>query len=116
LSEQGDHQLAVKCFGVLYDLIERMENGEEIIFADEYGSWMIPVEEKKCLEALISSLAIISTSEEFAKATLALIRRDSCQSFSNKVYSTVMNVANTNQKACVEEEVKRQDIRTKPGY
>ena len=42
LSDQGQHQHACACFGLLYALIERMERGEEIIFADEAGSWMIP--------------------------------------------------------------------------
>ena len=46
LSAQGEHILAVECFGLLYQLIGRMEKGDEIVFADELGSWMIPGDEK----------------------------------------------------------------------
>ena len=42
LTSQGDHAWAVKCFDLLFNLLEKMEYGEEIVFADEMGSWMIP--------------------------------------------------------------------------
>ena len=47
LSEQGDHAHAVACFRILYQLVDVMESGDEIVFADEYGSWMIPGDKKK---------------------------------------------------------------------
>lgn len=41
VSIQGNHCIAVECFGILYKLIDKMCDGDEIIFADEYGIWMI---------------------------------------------------------------------------
>ena len=87
LSQQGDHRCAVACFGVLYELVEAMGRGEEIVFADEYGTWMIPVDEKKIIAAYLASLAATSTPEQYAAAALPLIRRDSIESFSKKTYS-----------------------------
>lgn len=58
LSERNSHSLAAECFFLLYNLIEKMEDGEEIIFADEYGSWMIPGDEKIYLKAFLTSLAV----------------------------------------------------------
>lgn len=112
--EQGEHLFAIKCFGLLYELIDKMEDGEEIVFADELGSWMIPGDEKKFISAYITSLASNSTPEEFTKVTLPLIRRDSCESFANKVYSSVIGAANKEQRAYLEGEIKRQNIETKP--
>lgn len=84
ISEQGDHATAAQCFRLLYELILKMEEGEEIVFADELGSWMIPGDEKKFVKAYLKSLSLTSSTEEFAKATLPLLRRDSYSSFSKK--------------------------------
>jgi hypothetical protein len=98
LSDQGQHHDACTCFGLLYELIEQMERGEEIVFAEEVGSWMIPGDEKVYLRAYISSLAATTTPEDFAEAMVPLLRRDSYGSFAHKVYATVIRVANTRQK------------------
>jgi len=116
LSEQGEHNLAVQCFKLLYQLINKMEEGEEIIFADEYGSWMIAGDEKKFIGAYLSSLKEISTPEEYTNHSIPLIKRDSYASFYNKVYSSAIKIANKAQKAHLKAEVKRQKIRTKPKY
>ena len=115
LTKQGNHQLAIDCFTVLYELIEHMENGEEIIFADECGSWMIPADEKIFLKAFLTSLAALKNAKGFTEVALPLIRRDSFMSFANKVYAFATKVANKDQKAFLVEEVKRQNVRTKPN-
>jgi hypothetical protein len=112
LTVQGEHSLAVECFGLLYQLIGRMEKGEEMVFADEVGSWMIPGEEKKYLAAYLSSLARVATPEAFTVTVLPLIQRDSLQSFSGQVYSVAIRVANKAQGASLKAEVKRQKVRT----
>ncbi|MGK7905694.1 MAG: hypothetical protein AB4040_00490 [Synechococcus sp.] len=61
-----------------------MEYVEEIIFADEYGSWMIPGNEQEFLDAYISSLSEIKTPDEYTKIVIPLIKRDSYSSFSIK--------------------------------
>jgi hypothetical protein len=112
LTAQGEHSVAVECFGLLYELIGHMEKGEEIVFADEVGSWMIPGEEKKYLAAYLSSLARVVTPEAFTATVLPLIQRDGLQSFSGQVYSVAMRVANKDQGASLKAEVKRQKVRT----
>lgn len=112
LSEQEEHALAVECFALLYELIEHMERGEEIVFADELGSWMIPGDEKKCIAAYLSSLACVASPESFTLAALPLIKRDSMYSFSAKVYSVAIRVANKEQRSHLKAEIKRQNVRT----
>ncbi len=41
LVDKGEKEAVLPAFKLLMDLVKRMEDGEEIIFADEYGSWMI---------------------------------------------------------------------------
>ena len=84
LSERGEDVAAVECFKLLNELIERMSDGEEIVFADEYGTWMIPDDEKTRIKAYATSLAKVATSEEFAKAMLPIIYRDSYESLDRK--------------------------------
>ena len=74
LTTQGNHLHAVACFGTLYTLIAAMEDGEEIVFGDEIGSWMIPGDEKQMVAAYMTSLAATATPAEFTAATLPLIR------------------------------------------
>jgi hypothetical protein len=62
LSQQGDHTDAVACFQILYDLVEALCRGDEIVFADEYGTWMIPLDEQKSIPAYLASLAATTPS------------------------------------------------------
>jgi hypothetical protein len=112
LTTQGDHLHAVACFGILYELIDTMERGEEIVFGDEIGSWMIPGDEKQYIAAYMTSLAATTTPEEFTAAALPLIRRDSYHSFAAQAYLSVVRTANEAQKAHLEVRIQRQNIRT----
>src|SRR5438552_3874424 len=82
----GQPQHACPCFGLLYELIEQMERGEEIVFAEEVGSWRIPGDEKVYLRAYIRALADTATPEAFTEAAIALLRRESYASFIHTVY------------------------------
>ncbi len=113
LSDQGQHHDACTCFGLLYELIEQMERGEEIVFAEEVGSWMIPGDEKVYLRAYISSLAATTTPEDFAEAMVPLLRRDSYASFVHKVYATAIRVANIRQKAQLKAAITHHRIKIK---
>jgi hypothetical protein len=113
LSDQGDHEIAVQCFKLLYELIDKMEDGDEIIFADQYGTWMIIGDEKKFIKSYLTSLSIISTPEEYTIGAIPLVKRDSYESLSNKVYSTAIKIGNKDQKAHLKKEVEKQKIRTK---
>lgn len=112
LTEQGDYVHAVACFDVLYELIDVMESGEEIVFADEYGSWMIPGDEKQYIAAYMTSLAETASPEAFAETVAPLVRRDSYQSFSKQVYPSAIGVASEAQCAALEAEIERRQIRT----
>ncbi len=113
LSDQGDHKTAVQCFNMLYELIDEMEDGGEIVFADEYGTWMITGDEKRFIKSYLSSLSAISNPEEYADGAILLIIRDSHESFHNKVYSTATKIANEDQKAYLKKEVKKRKVKTK---
>lgn len=116
LSRQGDHRDAVECFKILYSLIDTMERGEEIVFADELGGWMIHGDPKAYITAYLTSLAAVANPEEFAAVTAPLVQRDSYQSFSDQVYPTALRIANEAQKEHLEAEIKRQKIRTTPRH
>ena len=76
VTKQKEHKSAVESFEILYKLIEKMERGEEIIFAEEYGGWMIPGNEQEFLNAYISSLAEVKAPEEYTKVVIPLLKRD----------------------------------------
>ena len=112
LTAQGDHLHAATCFGILYELIDDMESGEEIVFADEIGAWMIPGDEKQYVAAYMTSLAAVAAPEEFSAAAIPLIRRDSWQSFSTQAYPAAIRAANEAQRAYLEAEIERHNVRT----
>ena len=74
---------------------------------------MITGDEKRFVKSYLTSLSKISTPEEYTIGAIPLIKRDSWESFSNKVYSTAIKVANKEQKVHLEKEVKKQEIRIK---
>ncbi len=113
LTKQKEHASAVESFQILYELIAKMEYGEEIIFADEYGSWMIPGNEPEFLDAYISSLAAVETPEEYTTVVIPLLKRDSYTSFCNKVYSLAVKHSNKEQENALKVAIKEQNIKIK---
>ena len=93
ISESGKHQIAIGCFKILYELIDKMEEGDGIVFADEYGTWMIPADEKVFIRAYLRSLSAVCTPEEFTEGATPLVERDSCEALHNKVYKTAIELA-----------------------
>ena len=114
LTEQRQPAGAVLCFRLLYELIEALDDGVEIVFAHELGSWMIPVEERKAIAAYLKSLAPIASPEEYATVAIPLIKRDSHSSFADRVYTLAMRAANKAQKAHLTAEIDRERIPTAP--
>lgn len=112
LTAQEMYQQAVACFGMLYEVLEEMENGEEIVFGDEIGSWMIPGDEKQYLTAYMTALAHIATTDAFVGVVIPLARRDSWNSLVGEVYTTACRLANTAQREKLDEEIRRLNIRT----
>ena len=112
LTAQGEYVQATACFDLLYALVKEMEDGEEIVFGDEIGSWMIPGDEKQYLTAYITAVAQTTTSDEFAAVVVPLAQRDSYQSLTGEVYATACRLANIAQKEKLEAKIKRLNIRT----
>ena len=112
LTTRGDHMHAVACFKILYQLVGAMEEGQEIVFGDEIGSWMIPGDEVQFIAAYMTSLAATATPEEFTVAALPLIRRDSLQSFTTQAATAAVTAANEIQRAHLETEIRERKIRT----
>ncbi|MBN1932986.1 MAG: hypothetical protein JW786_15390 [Desulfobacterales bacterium] len=59
----------------------------------------------------LASLSAISSPEEYTTSAIPLIKRDSYESFHNKVYSTALKIATEDQKDHLKKEI--QKIRTK---
>lgn len=109
LTELGQHKCAVECFEKLYELIYAVDSGDEIIFADECGSWMIHADEKLYNRVFITSLSKIKESdEEFINSVIPLIKDDTYESFN---YKTVVEIATKTQKELLEKEIKNKNIR-----
>ena len=113
LASKNENDFAVQCFSILYKLIGKMESGEEIVFADELGGWMIPGDEKVYIQAYLTASAKISTPEEYAAIALPLIKRDSYSSFADKVYSKATKTGDKEQAKYLRKQVKEKNIRTK---
>lgn len=113
LTEQGDHEIAVQCFKMLHELIDVMEDGDKIVFADEYGTWMISGDEKRFVKSYLTSLSKVSTPEEYTTGAIPLIKRDSYESLHNKVYSTAIKIGTKDQTIHLKKEVQKQKIKTK---
>jgi hypothetical protein len=115
LSEKGDHAWAVACFEIQLQLIDAMEEGKKIVFAEELGSWMIPGEKKQWTAAYLKSLAATTDPEGYAAKAVPLIQDDSYHSCSAGAYKSAVQAANKEQRALLEAEVQRCNIRTSYG-
>jgi hypothetical protein len=60
LTAMGQHKEAAECHRLLHDLMKRVDDGEEIIFASEVGSWMIPIAKREWLAAYRTSREAVS--------------------------------------------------------
>lgn len=111
--EEQQYEIGLKCFTVLFELIDRMESGEEIVFADELGDWMI-VAKKDYIEKYIIALSKeVKSVEEYVKILIPRIKSDSYFSFSNGVYKKVKKHSSAVQLKAINKEIKVQSIRLK---
>ena len=111
LVEAKNHTIAVKCFKILFELIEKMEDGEEIVFAHELGDWMIHAN-SDYRENFIIALAQTASLEEYTAVLIPLIKSDSYFSFANKMYKKVKTHSSPAQLKVIKAEIKQQGIRT----
>jgi len=113
LVKAKNYELGVKCFKILFELIDKMEDGGEIVFAKELGDWMIHAK-SDYTENYIIALADTVSVEEYVDALIPIIKNDSYFSFSQQVYKKVKNHSSTEQLRAINAEIKRQSIRTNP--
>lgn len=99
LVAQAQYSTAVAVFDLIYDLIDLIDSGDEIVFADECGSWMIPIREHECVAAYLNAIACTENAVGFANEAVDLLKRDKHHSFTLKVYDSAMAVGNPEQKS-----------------
>ena len=112
ISIQGLHEIAVKSFSILFGLIDELGD-RDIVFSDEIGSWMVGGDEEQAVKCYITSLAQCCSPEDFVKHLIPLLKRDSYESLSNKVFTRASSIGNKNQVSHLKEEVERLKIRVK---
>lgn len=113
LADGGDHAPAVEAFRLLYDLIDRMERGEEIVFAEELGGWMIHADEKAALKSYMHALAATTGPVEFTDTVIPLLERDETDCLANKVYRSALKFATAGQKKALKAAVESRNIKVK---
>jgi hypothetical protein len=101
---------------MLYELIEAMESGDEIVFGDEIGSWMIPIREEECVAAYLKAVAQIENAVGFANAAIEMLRRDKRHSFSLKVYPAALRCGTPEQIAAFEAKIQKLGLPIKGNW
>jgi hypothetical protein len=106
LTKQGDHKHATTCFSSLYELINKMESGDdEIAFANELGMWMLPIREEPCIKAYIKSASEMIDPDLFAQTVLPLIQ------YKRETYKKIIHSASEQQKISLKNKVAQLNIR-----
>ena len=112
ISAQGAYREAATCFELLYELLEAVDRGEEIFYAEEAGTWMVRMEEPKVIKAYLTALAAVARPEKFTAVALLLIRRDGRASWSLNAFSQARRIATSEQRKYLLSEIEKQQIRT----
>jgi hypothetical protein len=101
LNTHDENEIAVKCFDMLFYLQENM--CEEIVFAHELDTWMIPIKQSKIIPIFIESAAKICEPEEFKKHVKMLMLIDDFDYKKEKVFNKAIKVGTKNQKKIIED-------------
>jgi hypothetical protein len=112
LTKLGKHETAVKCFQMLFELMDRICD-DEIVFGDEIGTWMIGADEENAIKAYITSLTQTATVQEFIEHATPLLIRDGQESFRNKAYAKIKTLAKKKQKDELDKVIKNRGIKIK---
>lgn len=113
ISLQGFHEIAIKCFKLLFDLIDNIGN-EEIFYADEAGSWMVGGDHEQAYKNYITSLANYCSPKDFVEHIVPLLK--SYESSRNKIFEKSMYLGNKDQVSLLKDEVKRLKIRVEKSF
>jgi len=110
LTAQGNHAHAISCLDLLFELIVSLDRGDEIIYAEERGSWMIGASEQDYLDSYLTSLAATAEPEEFAEVAIDLMQPYTWKAHSAKLYATAVRVANKAQRTQLDAEIQRRQM------
>lgn len=86
--------------------------GEDIVFADEYGTWMITCN-SDYNDSYINLLAKVEDEEVFVEKVISLLKRDSYESLSGKIYNKIRKHSTKQQLKRVDQEIKSRKISVK---
>ena len=102
-AKAGNHDEAAECFRLLYDVLEAVDCGKDVIFAEESGTWMVHMEESQVVRAYLKSLAKVASEEDFTKEVTRRAKRDRIHSSGRLgVLEVAQRVATKAQRAHLE--------------
>ena len=112
LTKQNFHTESVHCFKLLFDLFDKLAD-DDIVFADELGSWMIGGDKEQAITCYITSASTILPENKFAEHIAALLKIDSYESYSNQVYKKSLSICTKEQMIALQLEASIQKIKIK---
>lgn len=101
LFNREEYKMATECFDKLYYLQDNM--CEEIVFADELGTWMIPIKQATYIPKYIESMAKTKTAEGFKRGIKMLMDFDDYDYKKTKVFNKAMRVGTQEQKNAIKQ-------------
>ena len=107
------YNIGLKCFELLFELIDKMESGEEIVFAHELGDWMLSAKSDYTEKYIVALSQEIKQTEDYVNLIIPMIKSDSYYSFSKQVYKKVKKHSSVVQLEAINNEIKSQSIRLK---
>ena len=116
LTKQGYFHVAIEIFEIAHQLVEAMESGSEIIFADELGMWMFGADEKPYERAYLEAIFAVETENRFVEVAIMLARKDSSRSFFNKTYKTIASVADKQRKSLFDRKAERLSVELESSH
>jgi len=101
LFDREEYEMATECFDKLYYIQVNM--CEEIVFAHELGTWMIPIKQATIIPKYIESMAKTKTAEGFKNGIKMLMDIDDYDYKKTKVLNKAMRVGTQEQKNAIKQ-------------
>jgi cell division septum initiation protein DivIVA len=102
--EKGDLQSAYQAFEIIFDLLDRIDDGNDeiLFFADEGGSWAVGIEWERVLPAWFKALAAEAAADEYAMR-VAVVLRQHCNYAAGRLLATASRAATAAQRQALPE-------------
>ncbi|OHD19173.1 MAG: hypothetical protein A2086_14755 [Spirochaetes bacterium GWD1_27_9] len=107
LTNKCRHNLALECYDMLYYLENNM--CEEIVFADELGSWMIPINQSEIMPKYVESISRVCKPEDFKNRIINLMEIDNYSFNKLSVYNEAIKIGTLEQKKEIKDLIKGFD-------